>query len=139
MFECVLGVMGGGASDLGLIGAEPIVTEYCSYPFASISGCFLSGMEKRLEAVGDWSVASSLVMWISVVLKLVKGFPICTGTGPDGLLKARSCLRLAKISRPARTYIQNEIKIQHLQFYQQESLWRTRRALAMPGHSTVQF
>ena len=60
-------------------------------------------------------VANSLVMWISVVLKLVKGFSICTGTGRVGLLKARSWLRLAKISRPASTYIQNEIKMQHLQ------------------------
>ena len=53
--------------------------------------------------LGEGSVANSLVMWISVVLKLVKGFSIRTGTGRDGLLKARSCLRLAKISRPART------------------------------------
>ena len=30
MVECALGGMGGGASDLGLIGAEPIVTEYWS-------------------------------------------------------------------------------------------------------------
>ena len=58
---------------------------------------------KRLDMLGDGSVANSLVMWISVVLKLVKGFSIRTGTGRDGLLKARSCLRLAKISRPART------------------------------------
>ena len=74
-------------------------------------------MGKRLDTLGDWSVANSLVTWISVVLKLVKGFSIRTGTGRDGLLKARSCLRLAKISRPARMYITNEIKIQHLVFH----------------------
>ena len=73
-------------------------------------------MKKRSGAVGELRVANSLVMWISVVLELVKGFSIRTGTGRDGLLKARSWLRLAKISRPARTYIQNEIKIQHLGF-----------------------
>ena len=82
-----------------------------------MSGFFLSGIEKRLDVLGDWRVANSLVIWISVVLKLVKGFSIPTGTGRDGLLKARSCLRLVKISRPARTYIQNEIKIQHLNSY----------------------
>ena len=74
-------------------------------------------MEKRLDTLGDWSVANSLVTWISVVLKLVKGFSIRTGTGREGLVKARSCLRLAKISRPARMYIQNEIRIQHLVLY----------------------
>ena len=30
MVECTLGVVGGGASDLGLSGADPIVTEYWS-------------------------------------------------------------------------------------------------------------
>lgn len=80
-------------------------------------GFFLSGIEQRLDTLGECSVANSLVIWISVVLKLVKEFSIRTGTGRVDLVKARSCLRLTKISRPARTYMQNEIKIQHLRFY----------------------
>lgn len=115
MVDCALGVMGGGTADLGLIGVEPTVTEYWSYPLSSMPGFFLSGIMKTLAVLGDWSVANSLVMWISVVLK--PGFSIRTGTVRDGLRKARSRFRLAKISRPARTYIQNEIKIQHLVFY----------------------
>lgn len=79
-----------------------MATEYWSYFLTSIIGFFLSGMAKRLDTLGDWSVVNSLVTWTSVVLKLVKGFSICTGRGRGGLLKARSFLRLAKISRPAR-------------------------------------
>ena len=106
--------MGGGSFDLRLMGTEPIFTEYWSYPLSLVSEHSRSGTKKALDAADEWSVTNSLVTWISVVLELVKGFWICTGVGRDGLLKARSCLRLAKTSRPARTYIQNEIKMQHL-------------------------
>ena len=103
MVECTLGAVGGGTSDLGLNGADPMVTEYWSYTLSLTSGLFLSIFIKELDTAGAFSVANSLVMWISVVLVLVKGFSICTGTGRDGLLNARNCLRLANISRPART------------------------------------
>ena len=74
----------GGTSGLGLRGVEPIVTEYWSYPLPFPSVRVLSGAMKVLDAFDKGIVANSLVMRISVVLKLVKGFSICTCTGRDG-------------------------------------------------------
>ena len=78
--ECDLGVTGGSTSDLAPTGAEPIATEYWSYPFRFLSGCSLSGMKKPLDTLGEWTLANSLVTETSVVLKLC-GVSMCTGSG----------------------------------------------------------
>lgn len=51
--------------------------------------------------LGEMIVVSSVVTWIAVALKLVKGFSTSISAGREGQLKLRSCERLVKISRPA--------------------------------------
>ena len=80
MVECDLGIMGGSTSNLGPTGAEPMAREYWSYPFWFMSGCFLSGMTKALDALGESTTANSLVTETSVVLKL-RDVSIRTGSG----------------------------------------------------------
>ena len=80
MVECDLGTMGGSTSNLGPTGAEPMATEYWSYPFWFMPGCFLSGVTKALDALGESTMANSLVTETSVVLKL-RDVSIRTGSG----------------------------------------------------------
>ena len=79
-----------------------MVTVYWSYPWLVDGLPLASILGMMSEPPGGLTGASSEVMRISVVLKLVKGFWMTSmGVLDEGLLKARSCLRLEKMSLPA--------------------------------------